>query len=311
MLSKNNIKKGGTMSFNIEGTQIYRGFVDGARRLSEEKDRLNALNLFPVADKDTGTNMVITMKKTAEGMNPVGTPAEVIMDAFMNLLDHSHGNSGTILTLFFEGFKDKIPEGDSISIYDFASALESGADAAYDGVPEPMAGTILTVAKKCAQAGISMLEASSNTEEILKRISDEAHASLMQTPYQNPTLTEQRVVDSGAFGFCLIIDGFVHGIAPEVEIEPFPTLKLPEETEALGLLPYRFCTELVLDMDNDASTDQIKSEIMPLGEYFVLSSGNGICKIHIHTNEPESVFAYAKKYGTLKSTKVDDMQAQI
>lgn len=300
------------MATYIEGQQIYKGFVNAAERLQYQRDRLNALNLFPVADKDTGTNMAITMKKTADHISSLGTPSQVVEDAFMNLLEFSHGNSGTILTLFFEGFKEKIPEGNQITVSDYAYAIENGAKTAFQGVLEPIPGTILTVASRSAAAGISMLEATDNVGEILKRISDESHAALMQTAFQNPALKPQKVVDSGALGFCLIMDGFLSGIAPEMEIEEYPKLKLPDSIDCVsGDLPYRFCTEFVIELKDDISLEDVRKAISPQGEYFVMTSGKSICKIHIHTNNPEKVIDDARQLGTIKSHKIDDMLKQL
>lgn len=300
------------MSFDIAGKQIYDSFIHASKMLQQEKEKLNSLNLFPVADKDTGINMYLTMKNTADHLTENGTPSQILENAYLNLLEFSHGNSGTILTLFFEGFKNKIPCSDRIGGRDLALAIENGAKTAFNGVMDPMPGTILTVAMRSAVAGISMLEITEDAGQIMKRISDEAHAALMQTPFQNLTLQPHKIVDSGALGFCLIMDGFLSGIAPELKVEPYPSLKLPDSSEnrATELL-YRYCTEFLIRLNQDENIELFREETQSLGKYFVITTNGSLCKVHIHTDMPEKVLSLASQYGIIKSSKVDDMLLQL
>lgn len=300
------------MSFNIDGTQIYNSFISASEKLQLEKDRLNSLNVFPVADRDTGINMALTMKKTTDNLSCDGTPAQLFENAYKNLLEYSHGNSGTILALFFEGVKEKIPQIETITGADLALAFVNGAKNAYYGVLDPMPGTILTVAQQSAYSGVSMLEITEDAGKIMKRISDEAHAALMQTPFQNPVLEPYNIVDSGALGFCLIMDGFLSAIAPELKSIPYPALRLPGTVDSNAKkLIFRYCTEFVMNMRNDKTLDDLRQEIQVLGEYFVLISNESLCKVHIHTDTPEKVLSLASAYGTIKSSKIDDMLQQI
>lgn len=305
------------MSFEVDGKQIYNSFMHASEILQREKDKLNTLNLFPVADRDTGVNMALTIKKTADHLPDIGTPAEILEAAYLNLLEFSHGNSGTILTLFFGGFRKAIPDKNIISGRDLAEAIKNGADTAFSGIANPMPGTILSVASRSAEAGMSMLEITEDTGQIMKRICDEAHAALMQTPFQNQVLMPYQVVDSGALGFCLVMDGFLSGIAPELHVTPYPALRFPDESDSeesgsgAAELPYRYCTEFVININAGVDPEILRQEVEPLGDYFVLATSDSLCKVHIHTNIPEKILSIASKYGTVKSSKVDDMLQQL
>ena len=162
-----------------------------------------------------------------------------------------------------------------------------------------------------------MLEITEDAGQIMKRICDEAHAALMQTPFQNQVLMPYQVVDSGALGFCLVMDGFLSGIAPELDVNPYPALRLPAESRSEGsgsdeaVLPYRYCTEFVMNINAGVDPEILRQEVEPLGDYFVLATSDSLCKVHIHTNIPEKTLSIASKYGTVKSSKVDDMLQQI
>ncbi len=299
------------MSKTVNCQQLRTAFQLAAENLKSHKDVLNHLNIFPVADKDTGINMARTLEKTAENISVSDTPAQVAEDAYMQLLEHSYGNSGTILALFFEGFAYGLPaDTDTISGRDLAFAYLKGAETAMNGVEKPMAGTILTVAIQSAQAGISLTEMTEDVSQIFYRITEEAHAALMQTAQQNPVLQPYHVVDSGAYGFCLILDAFLKCFAPELPMIPYGELLLPDapapaETDIL----YRYCTELVLTVSADADLPQMDQRLRPLGNCYLRAGREEINKIHIHTNQPDEVLLIASEYGIIRSKKLDDMAA--
>lgn len=299
------------MSEYINGLQLRRGILAAADMLEKYKEILNNLNVFPVADKDTGVNMYISLRKTSAGLPEAGTPSEILHAVYYNLLEYSHGNSGTILTMFFEGLSSAVPSSEVISGRDFALAFKAGADTAYSGVSSPMSGTILSVASKCAQAGVSILDFTDNTGEILLRISEEARNSLIKTAVQNPVLKPLGVVDAGAFGFCLILDGILSSIVPGAAPIDYPEYIMkgapaPENE----ISSCRYCTEAVLRMNHSDRADALREQIAPLGDCFMFIKGDSLCKLHIHTDTPEKVIETVEKYAEIVSSKVDDMGGQ-
>ena len=300
------------MSNYINGNQLKAAFTEAACRLKKEKDTLNKLNIFPVADKDTGINMALSMEKTASHISSCGCPAEVADDAYMQLLEYSHGNSGTILTLFFEGFAGGLPaDAEEISGGQFASAMLKGAENAMNCVDNPMSGTILSVALQSALAGVSLSEVTQDAGEIICRIADEGRSALGQTAYLNPVLKPFHVVDSGAYGFCLILDAFRSSIAPEKAEVPYPPFILPDaEVPETALPPYRYCTEFILEPAENADLQEMEQQLKTMGDCFLLAGNGHLKKIHIHTQQPDQVLSLASAYGTVRNTKVDDMLAQ-
>lgn len=300
------------MAFHINGNQLKAAFTEAAIRLTNEKDTLNKLNIFPVADKDTGINMALSMEKTAAHISSCGCPAEVADDAYMQLLEYSHGNSGTILTLFFEGFSFGLPaDTGEVSGSQFAAAMLKGAENALNGVDEPMAGTILTVAMQSARAGVSLAEVTDNAAAVIDRIVQESRAALLQTAHQNPVLKPFHVVDSGAYGFCLILDAFRSSIAPELPEVPYPPFILPDtELQEESVILYRYCTEFILEPSENANLQQLEQQLKALGDCFLLAGKSQLKKIHIHTQHPQQVLAIAGAYGAVRNSKVDDMLSQ-
>lgn len=328
------------MSVVLNGTQLCCGYIYAAEYLEEKKEILNKLNLFPVADRDTGVNMCRSLRKVADHMtehlkntkqSTETSPAVIAEMAYMQFLEHARGNSGTILTLFFEGFSAGIPaDTHDLTGLQLASAFLKGAENAMENVPDPVNGTILSVALQSAKAGVSIAEIKNDAAAVLHRIVDEACAALMQTANQNPVLRPYKVIDSGAYGFCLILEGFLKA-ATDMDISESKPLSILNDIDALtcsadsadsvgsvgsvdsadSQLQYRYCTEFVLVPFENADMDKLASSLEPMGDHFLHVSNSQLFKVHIHTNEPEEVFRKSSAYGTLRSQKVDDMLAQL
>lgn len=284
------------------------GFQYASQLLEQQKDLLNRLNVFPVADQDTGVNMARSLTETARVLSEGRTPAAVCQEAWQLLLEYGHGNSGTILTLFFEGFSLALPDGPRLSGGDLARAFSRGAQTAFEAVDKPMDGTILSVAGQSARAGLSLLEITDAAGVVFQRITQEAHAALLLTPLQNPILQKHRVVDSGAYGFCLILDGFLKSFAPEMAVPAYPPLRLPELGESPSSEPfYRYCTEFVLSLPGERA-EALERELRPMGDCFLCVSRGDRLKVHLHTNRPDEVLALAAACGEICSQKIDDMR---
>lgn len=331
------------MSVVLNGTQLRCGYINAAECLEEKKEILNKLNLFPVADRDTGVNMCRSLRKVADYLAEESeassetetSPAEVAEMAYMQLLEHALGNSGTILTLFFEGFSAGIPaDAPTLTGLQLANAFLKGAENTMENVPDPVNGTILSVALQSAKAGVSIAEIKNDAAAVLHRIVDEAYAALMQTANQNPVLRPYKVADSGAYGFCLILEGFLKAVSDNdiSESKPLPILPdidaltcTADSADSAGSagsqlqnqqlqdqqLQYRYCTEFVLVPFENADMDKLASILEPMGDHFLHVSNSQFFKVHIHTNEPDEVFRKSSAYGTLRSKKVDDMLAQL
>lgn len=301
------------MSQKITGLQIAKGLKKAAYNLTQHKDLLNQLNIFPVADKDTGVNMAHSMEEAVKYLSDgqLESPKQLLEEVYFQLLEHGHGNSGTILTLFFEGFSFHLPQTATISGLEFAKAFKEGANTAYAAVTKPKDGTILTVATQCANAGLSVTEVTEDLSILFDRMTDEARCALLQTAYQNSALRERHVVDSGAFGFCLILDGFVESILPSMPKVDYPTFLLPDSNIVADEdFTDRYCTEAVLVLVDDANLEEMDSRLKTMGSHYLCASGKDLCKIHIHTEWPEEILNVLSHYGTLKSKKIDDMKKQ-
>lgn len=328
------------MSVVLNGTQLRCGYINAAESLEEKKEILNRLNLFPVADRDTGVNMCRSLRKVSDYLTEESeassetetSPAEVAEMAYMQLLEHARGNSGTILTLFFEGFSAGIPaDAPTLTGLQLANAFLKGAENVMENVPDPVNGTILSVALQSAKAGVSIAEIKNDAAAVLHRIVDEACAALMQTANQNPVLRPYKVVDSGAYGFYLILEGFLKAVSDTdiSESKPLPILydidaltctadsaesadsQLQNQQFQDQQLQYRYCTEFVLVPFENADMDKLASSLEPMGDHFLHVSNSQFFKVHIHTNEPDEVFRKSSAYGTLRSKNVDDMLAQL
>ncbi|MBQ0078659.1 MAG: DAK2 domain-containing protein [Eubacterium sp.] len=287
--------------------------------LSNNLELLNSINVFPVPDQDTGSNMTLSMSKAYAEVQAAGdadtlTCVDILSGMANGLLHHGKGNSGTILTLFFQGLADTIAAGegsDEVDAHTLAKGFINGAANAFAGVANPMDGTILTIVQKAGEEGLEYCGQSATAVDTLSRMTTEAHAVLPLTSKLNPVLAEYSVIDSGALGFCMIMDGleaaclgkdqvnkdysFVKGIGKEIEV--------PE-------LTFQFCTEFVIAKAENETPDILRRQLNDLGDCIVPVVSDDQIKMHIHTNKPDAVFFLASLCGPIKMTKVDNMLLQ-
>ena len=287
----------------INAEKLLSGLQFSSQLLFENQNTLNELNFFPVADKDTGTNMAVSFQKTIiEALSAShSSPKDLMESVYFGMLNNGHGNSGTILTMFFEGFYYALPDASVITASDLAKAFAAGSDRAQCGVSNPIDGTILSVAKAAAEAGLSVAEISDDSSLIWHRITSEAHIALSFTAVRNPVLKKYKVIDSGAFGFCLILDG-IHKVLcpteklPEYQMQFFrPDLTENETDSSKKELRYPFCTEFVMKMHSSADINAFEQKIRPLGDCFLMIKKDQIIKIHIHTEIPDKILSEAEK----------------
>lgn len=305
------------MSSIITCDNLLIGLEKSRNLLLENHQLLNELNYFPVADKDTGTNMAVSFQKSCDSIfekKEYSTPKEIIESLVNALILFGHGNSGTILTMFFDGFLCSLPDTPSLNGTDISNAFSSGSQSAYDAVVNPMMGTILSVARDAANAALSISDATNDAGIVINRIVTEAHASLSRTAFINPVLKDKKICDSGAYGFCLILDGLFLSIFSEDSLPPYDLRFLQVSDRDNNVddlddlhLEYRFCTEFVLTLNDRSGSALLESRISGMGDCFLMINKESVVKIHIHTNEPEKVLEYASEFGNLTSTKIDDM----
>jgi len=290
-------------------------FFGAANYLEKNKETVNALNVFPVPDGDTGTNMSLTMQSAIKQISTLETNDidKIVTAASNGSLMGARGNSGVILSQLFRGFAKGLKNLEKIGTVEIANAFKLGADTAYKAVMKPIEGTILTVARECAEIAINISKRETDIVEFLKAVIKHGEATLEKTPELLPVLKQAGVVDAGGKGLIIIFTG-----ALEVLIGKEETLsnKLVESeksshsfTEIDENITFGYCTEFII---NNAKVDHVvfRDEIVNLGDSMLVVGGDNIIKVHIHTNNPGEVLEKALKFGELIDIKIDNMRYQ-
>lgn len=295
---------------------IKMAFVVAAAHatLKSQVARINALNVYPVPDGDTGTNMLLTLesilKESSEKV--YDSPEEASKAGARAALMGARGNSGVILSQMIRGASEVLSKKASFTAEAFAAALEGARERAYASIREPVEGTMLTVVKDAAHAARKALDKGADLPAVVKAAAQEAHASVKRTPQLLSVLREAGVVDAGGLGVAVILDGLYACItgqkieAPAPEEEGTPDLEtIHAEEEAWG-----YCTEfLVTDFSGDA--DEFEEHIHSLGKSVLVIPDADLVKVHVHTQDPGEAISYGGSFGRLVGVKVDDMEAQV
>lgn len=298
------------MPYNTLNQQIYNAFQLASENLEFNAPLLNNLNVFPIPDQDTGSNMAASMQQVAMSLNSQMSISEMFSIAASELLSTGKGNSGTILTLFFQGFSEYI-SSDVLTGPVLARAFQSGAMRAAQGVSNPMDGTILTIAQKAAEEGMAYQTADSTAVDVMRRMTNEAFSVLPLTTLQNPTCAKYDVIDAGALGFCMIMDGFLAALEGinRCERNYSEVKELATKVDASDLI-YNFCTEFVIERASESTSEILVRQLAEIGDCIIPAEMGDMLKMHIHTNKPDAVFFIASLCGPIKRTKVDNMLAQ-
>ncbi|MFC1481917.1 DAK2 domain-containing protein [Candidatus Neomarinimicrobiota bacterium] len=304
----------------IDGIRLHRGLIAGIRQVLSRQDYLNKINVFPVPDGDTGTNMAFTLQTIIDETNQqttshVGHAALSIADAALN---GARGNSGVILAQFFQGFSDACADIQRLNVSHFAEAVHKGYEYSYDALSDPKEGTILSVIGAAAKTARD--RAKHDLEDFHEAITltlASAETALQKTPEQLPILKKNGVVDAGGQGFVYILkgvlefitDGSIRAFEDENEMQPMvmsgiASASTPSDTK------YQYCTECMVYGEN-IPRKLIKEELMEFGDSIVIGGSKDRVKVHIHSNSPEQVFAYLETHGALTGQKTDDMLKQI
>ncbi|MGD6816208.1 DAK2 domain-containing protein [Metabacillus sp. 113a] len=311
----------------LDGNHFAEMIMQGANHLSNNAKMVDALNVFPVPDGDTGTNMNLSMSSGAKEVqkNVQAHIGKVGMALSRGLLMGARGNSGVILSQLFRGFSKSIEGKSSISARDFAQAFQTGVDTAYKAVMKPVEGTILTVAKDAAKKAVSAAKNEDDLIKLMEAILKEAKASLERTPDLLPVLKEVGVVDSGGQGLVLVYEGFLAELKGEKV--PGTPMALPSMNDMVNAehhknvhahintedIEFGYCTEFMVRFEEGKksfSEDQFRKELSEFGDSLLVISDDEVAKIHIHAEHPGEVLSYGQKYGSLISMKIENMREQ-
>lgn len=298
----------------IDGHLLKKMIIEGAQSLEQNKQVVNALNVFPVPDGDTGTNMSLTMQSAVREVKTTsGTSLEEVAGAVANgSLMGARGNSGVILSQLFRGFAKGIKGKKSLTTMDLAKALKNGADTAYKAVMKPVEGTILTVARESAERALEIAKKEKDHAAFLEQVIAEAEDTLRRTPDMLKVLKEAGVVDSGGKGLVYIYAGFLAaltGKATHIEDEEILQITVEDEIHDGENLEFGYCTEFIIHV-NQGDTEALKSKIETLGDCMLVVGNENVVKVHIHTNHPGKVMEYGLEMGYLSGIKVDNMRLQ-
>lgn len=298
-----------------DGERFRRAFLAGAGWLSENKETLNQLNVFPVPDGDTGTNMSLTLSSAANELEDMKGAAlgEILEAAARGTLMGARGCSGVIFSQLLAGFAETSHDRKRLTSQDIAAGLQSGAKRAYGAVTKPVEGTILTVIRESADEAVRFAGDSSDIIEVLAASLNRARISLENTPNLLPVLAQAGVVDSGGQGFVYMLEGVLRLLRGDtLKLAHQPSTAAPA-VAAQSLVseswdnPY--CTEFLL-MASDVDIATIRQALNKMGDFLVVVGWNELIRVHIHTSDPDRVLASAYSYGKPSNVKIDDTRKQ-
>ncbi|MCI8423749.1 MAG: DAK2 domain-containing protein [Lawsonibacter sp.] len=299
----------------MDGAAFQRMVIHAHASLNAQKQTINDLNVFPVPDGDTGTNMTLTIGAAAAEMkkNRYATVGQAAQGAASALLRGARGNSGVILSLLFRGFSKAIKEKETIDGRDFAIALDFGVAAAYKAVMKPTEGTILTVSRLAAARAAGYAREDNCIEAVLEAAIQEGTAALADTVNQNPVLKKAGVVDAGGKGFLVILQGMLdelRGIAaPEIG-EPAQE-KADFQAASAEEITFAFDTVFIVrKAREDVDLEPFRAYLGSIGDSLVIGEDDAAFKVHVHTNTPGDALNEAQKYGTLELAKIENMRTQ-
>ena len=304
----------------INAALFAKMFLAGAKNLESKKEWINELNVFPVPDGDTGTNMTMTIMAAAKEVAALEDPTmEVLAKAISSgSLRGARGNSGVILSQLFRGFTKGIKKYEEIDVAILAAAFQKAVETAYKAVMKPKEGTILTVAKGAADKALELAENDISLDDFLKQVIEEADAVLAKTPEMLPVLKEAGVVDSGGQGLVQVLKGAYDAfLGKEIDYTQFGEAKGPAVTkigaQAEADIKFGYCTEFIILLDKPMAEEtehEFKKFLMSLGDSIVLVADDEIVKVHVHTNHPGQAIEKALTFGALSRMKIDNMREE-
>ena len=301
----------------INGADLRRMIISAAAAIEINKQALNDLNVFPVPDGDTGTNMSMTINAAAADLRKVEDPSleKAAATAASAMLRGARGNSGVILSLLFRGISRKLKGCDDCDGVLWAAALQEGVDAAYKAVMKPAEGTILTVARLAAAKARQAAEENNYFEFVHAAAIEEAKVALANTINQNPVLKKAGVVDAGGKGWLVALEAMMLALQGEDIVVPEGVSADVKEAADFGDfntddITFTYCTEFIIQRENNNDPEKLRDFLSSLGDSLVLVDDEEIIKVHVHTNDPGKALHEAMDYGSFVTVKIENMRLQ-
>lgn len=325
----------------IDALQLRQAFLAGAQKLEAQKEWINELNVFPVPDGDTGTNMSMTIMAAAQAVEEIEQPTFENLAKAMSSgsLRGARGNSGVILSQLLRGFAKEIRKAEQIDVQTLSRAFARGTETAYKAVMKPKEGTILTVSRAIADQAAQAASETSDVEAFLVRVLEQGNDTLRQTPEMLPVLKQANVVDAGGQGLMCFLQGVLDGLTGKTAVllnnreqekdKPAPRSGQPPFRDAAAApavsqekspddIVFGYCTEFMINLEPQDSSpagvedieQQLKKYLSSIGDSLVVVSDDGIIKIHVHTNDPGLAIQKGLTYGSLSKMKIDNMREE-
>lgn len=311
------------MQKTINGASLRKMFVGGVALLDQNKKLVDALNVFPVPDGDTGTNMFLTLKSAVtEVNNCIGNEIADLCEAFSKgALRGARGNSGVITSQIVKGLCSVLAESKEINTKTFSKAIVEGCRIAYKAVTVPKEGTILTVIRGMSEASVEIAKKTSDMEEFLQAVLDRGEDVLQQTPEMLPVLKKAGVVDAGGRGIIVVFTGFLRALSGEDfdfifdDSKPVQTADdVIADISNLADIEFGYCTEyMIINMNKkttEADIDKLREKLMKIGDSVLCLGDLNLVKVHVHTNTPNIALGYALELGELYNLKIENMREQ-
>ena len=305
------------MRQTINGNDFRRLMISAAASIEINKQKLNELNVFPVPDGDTGTNMSMTINTAANDLRKADdlTLEQASAAAASAMLRGARGNSGVILSLLMRGISRKLKGAQECDGTLWAQALQEGVDAAYKAVMKPAEGTILTVARLAAAKAMATAKKNKNFEAVHKAAIEEAKVALANTVNQNPVLKKAGVVDAGGKGWLVALEGMLCALQGKDVVVPESAVQETVQEATFSDfntedITFTYCTEFIISRENDLDPEKLREFLSSLGDSLVLVDDEEIIKVHVHTNDPGKALHEAMDYGSFVTVKIENMRLQ-
>ena len=306
------------MRQTIHGAEFRRLIINAAASIEIHKQALNDLNVFPVPDGDTGTNMSMTINAAANDLRKAEDPSleQAAATAASAMLRGARGNSGVILSLLFRGISKRLKGCTACDGVLWAKALQEGVDAAYKAVMKPAEGTILTVARLAAAKALQAAEENNYFEYVHEAAIEEAKVALANTVNQNPVLKKAGVVDAGGKGWLFVLEAMLLALRGEDIVVPenLGSSEVREQADFSDFddseITFTYCTEFIISRENDNDPEKLRDFLSSLGDSLVLVDDEEIIKVHVHTNDPGKALHEAIEYGSFVTVKIENMRLQ-
>ena len=305
------------MKQTFNGAELHRMILSAAANVENHKQKLNDLNVFPVPDGDTGTNMSMTINAAAKELKTVTnvTVESASATAASAMLRGARGNSGVILSLLFRGIARRLKGVEECDGVIWAEALQAGVDAAYKAVMKPAEGTILTVSRLAAAAAKEAAAKKNNVESVQKAAVSAAKKALANTMNQNPVLKKAGVVDAGGKGWVYVLTAMLASMQGEDISVNEPADSDGREQASFGAISdeeitFTYCTEFIINRENKKKPSTLRNFLDGIGDSLVVVDDDEIIKVHVHTNDPGRALHEAIEYGSLATVKIENMRLQ-